>query len=224
MKTEPDDFAEMAMSLHQESTLNDTVDRVLEFALKAVDCTHAGVVFVHGHRRIETVAATDQLIEQLDQLQAQLDQGPDVGVEVDRISEVIGDTRSEQRWPEWSRAAAEAGVRSMLGTRLYASGTTTGSLNLYDTEPHHFDLADHQVAHVLARHAAIAIDTKQDTENLWRAIDARKVIGQAQGILMERYGLDADQAFAVLRRYSQDNNIKLHDVAIQLIDSRKLPT
>lgn len=224
MNTEPDDFAEMAMSLHQESTLHDTVDRVLEFALKAVDCTYAGVAFVHGRRRIETVAATDQLIEELDQLQAELDEGPDVAIEVERISEVIGDMYSEQRWPQWTRAAAEAGVRSMLGTRLYTSGATTGSLNLYDTAPYHFDLADRQVAHVLARHAAIAIDTKQDTENLWRAIDARKVIGQAQGILMERYGLDADQAFAVLRRYSQDNNVKLHDVAIQLIDSRKLPT
>jgi GAF domain-containing protein len=224
VNSQPDDFAEMAISLHQEPTFDDTVDRVLEFALKAVDCAYAGVIFVHGRRRIETIAATDPLIAHLDGLQAELNEGPDVGDEDTQLNELIDDSHTEHRWPTWTSALADAGIRSMLGARLYASETTIGSLNLYDPEPHRFDQNDRQVADVLARHAAIAIDTKNDSENLWRAIDARKVIGQAQGILMERHGLDADQAFAVLRRYSQDNNTKLRDVAVRLIDSRRLPS
>ena len=76
---------------------------------------------------------------------------------------------------------------------------------------------------MLARHAAVAMDTARDTEHLWKAIDARNLVGQAQGMLMERFGVDAEQAFAVLRRYSQDNNVKLHVVAQRLIDTRTLP-
>jgi ANTAR domain-containing protein len=83
---------------------------------------------------------------------------------------------------------------------------------------------------VLARHAAIALATNRTATNLWHAIDARKLIGQAQGMLMERFDVDvdvdvdADQAFAVLRRYSQDNNIKLRDVAQRLVDTHDLFT
>jgi hypothetical protein len=99
VNSQPDDFAEMAITLHQEPTLDDTVDRVLEFALKAVDCTYAGVIFVHGHHRIETIAATDPLIEHLDGLQAELREGPDVVVDPNRSSELIDDSHAEHRWP-----------------------------------------------------------------------------------------------------------------------------
>ncbi len=111
----------------------------------------------------------------------------------------------------------------MMGARLYNSQRTIGSLNLYDSRPHHFSEADMQVAHVLARHAAIAMSRVQESEHLWRAIDSRKLIGQAQGILMQRYDLDGDRAFEVLRRYSQTHNVKLRDVAQLVVDHRQLP-
>ncbi len=224
MSRNADDFAELALSLHQEPTFDETVERVLEFALKAVDCTYAGVVFVGRQQEIETVAPTHPIVEKLDRMQTELGEGPDVAADRERDCLVVDDLRADLRWPRWAAAAADAGVRSMLGARVYVSSSTIGSLNLYDPRPQHFSTADRQVAHILARHAAVALDTKQDSENLWRAIDARKVIGQAQGILMERYDLDAGQAFAVLRRYSQDHNVKLHDVALRLIEKRTLPS
>jgi AmiR/NasT family two-component response regulator len=76
---------------------------------------------------------------------------------------------------------------------------------------------------LLAVHAATALLAAQRQENLWQAVDARKLIGQAQGMLMERFTLDTDQAFAVLLRYSQDRNLKLRTVAEQLIEERRLP-
>jgi GAF domain-containing protein len=217
-----DEFAEMALSLHEEPTIHDTVERVLEYALKAVNCTSAGIIFVHARNRVETVATTHPMLAEFDKVQFECGQGPDIEVPPDRYSVLISDTRSDTRWPEWSRYVAEAGVHSVLGTRMYTSATTIGSLNLYDEEPNHFSVEDQQVAHILARHAAVALDSAKDAANLWRAIDARKTIGQAQGILMERFSIDADRAFAVLRRYSQDNNIKLHTVAERLIATRKL--
>lgn len=213
----------MAASLHDEPTLEETIDRVLEYALKAVDCAYAGVIFVHARSRVETVAATSPIVAELDKVQLEHGEGPDVDVLSDPANSVlVDDTTRDERWPRWAEAVAANGIRSMLGIRLHTSATTIGSLNLYDTRPHHFTEEDRDVAQIFARHAAVALSSARDTVNLWKAIDARRLIGQAQGILMERYGMDADQAFAVLRRYSQDHNVKLHLVAERLISTRTL--
>lgn len=217
------DFAELALTLHDESSLDDTVGRVLEFAIKG-----RGLRPRRRHLRQRRAEGRDgrghrPLVARLDQVQLEVGSGPDIDVLQDRYSISVPDTRNEPRWPEWASAAAEAGVGCMIGTRLYTSGTTIGSLNLYAVEVDKFDVSDREVAHVLARHAAIALDTARDTENLWRAIDARKLIGQAQGILMERYQIDPDRAFEVLRRFSQDRNVKLRLVAQQLVDTGHLP-
>jgi len=218
-----DEFAELALTLHDEPTFGETVERVLEYAVKALSCSYAGIILVHDRTRVETVAATHPVVTDLDRIQMEAGEGPDLEVIADRHGVLVDDARTEQRWPRWTRAVTETGVRSMLGTRLYTSSSTIGSLNLYDLEPHRFQDVDVDVAHMIARHAAVALDSARDTEHLWRAIDARNLVGQAQGILMERFGIDADQAFGVLRRYSQDNNVKLHDVAERLIETRALP-
>lgn len=218
-----EEFAQMALELHANGSVTETVDRVLEYALKAVSCDYAGVVFMHGKSRVETTAATHPLVSDLGKLQLECGEGPNLDVLEDRFGLIVADTREETRWPTWARAIADVGIRSMLSVRLYTSSTTIGSLNLYDEEPRKFDVADQEIAHVLARHAAVALSAARQTENLWQAIDSRKLVGQAQGILMERFDLNGDQAFAVLARYSQDKNIKLRAVAEMLVETRNLP-
>lgn len=213
----------MAVAVHADGTVEETVDRILAFALSAVQCSYAGVSLRRRGRTIETLATTDPVVTGLDELQSRLREGPDIDLVSDRLGVLVADTATETRWPEWSRHAAEAGVHSMLGTRLYTAKRIVGTLNLYDSEPDHFDLDDQAVAHVMARHAAAALSKARTTANLWHAIDARKRIGQAQGILMERYDLAEDQAFHVLLRYSQNKNLKLRDVAEELIATRSLP-
>jgi GAF domain-containing protein len=218
-----EELAQMAVSLHDEPTLEETIDRVLEYALKAVDCAYAGVIFVHAKSRVETVASTSPIVAELDKVQLEYGEGPDIEVLSDPANTVlVADTTRDERWPRWAEAVTGAGVRSMLGIRLHTSASTIGSLNLYDTRPNHFTEEDRDVAHIFARHAAVALSSARETANLWKAIDARRLIGQAQGILMERFDMDADQAFAVLRRYSQDHNVKLHLVAERLISTRTL--
>jgi GAF domain-containing protein len=217
-----DEFAEIAASLHDSDTFEETLDKVLEFALKAVGGRCAGVVFVR-RGQVETVASTDDLVARLDQLQMQLGDGPDIGRARDRASVLVDDTRTDARWPRWSRAAAEAGVRSLVGSRLYVSGDVMGSLNVYARPPGHFSEEDKSVAQVLARHAAIALANVEEQSGLLRALDSRKLIGMAEGILMERFGLNDDQAFGVLRRYSQNKNLKLREVAAIVVESRNLP-
>lgn len=218
-----EDFARMALDLHEESGVVPTVERVLQFALAAVGCGHAGVMLVHAGTTVETAAATDPVIEKADQLQMETGEGPCLSAIFEHDSHLVPDTAADEHWPVWSRRVSELGLRSVLSIRLATSDSTIGALNLYDAEPNRFDADDDAVAHILARHASIALSSARQESHLWQAIDARKLVGQAQGILMERFGLDADQAFAVLRRYSQDHNIKLREVAQRLIDTRKLP-
>ena len=218
-----EDFARMAMTLHDEPTLEQTVDRVLEFALKALGCSYAGIILVHREKRVETFAATDPLVERLDKVQFEVGDGPDLEIIEDHRGVIVDDTETDSRWPAWSNQVAEAGVRSMLGTRLHTSETTIGSLNLYDVRAGAFTAEDRGIAEILASHAAVAMESTREQVNLWKAIDARQVIGQAQGLLMERFAIDADQAFTVLRRYSQDRNVKLNAVAQLLIETRRLP-
>jgi len=217
------DLAALALSLHGRGTVTETVDRVLAFARQAIGCDHAGVIFAHAGRQLETVAATDQVVRDLEAIQATLREGPDLSLTREDRSLLVTDTTCETRWPGWASAAAGLGLRSMVGARLYTSERTIGSLNLYDSKPCHFTESDRQVAHVLARHAAIALWNSQHSEHLIRAIDSRKLIGQAQGILMERFGLEEGQAFALLKRYSQDHNLKLHTVAETVVETRQLP-
>jgi GAF domain-containing protein len=217
-----EEFAELALDLH-DVTVEETVEKVLEFTLKAIGCDFAGVVFVHNKHHIETAAATDPIVAKLDAMQMELGEGPDVSVLEDRLSAIVSDTRTETRWPNWAQRVNEVGLRSLLSVRMYTDDETIGTLNAYSRQPDAFDVDDQAVAHVLARHAAVALRTARKIENLWLAVDARKRIGQAQGILMERFDLTADQAFAVLLRYSQDNNVKLREVADRLVDTRVLP-
>jgi GAF domain-containing protein len=216
-------FAEMALRLHDEDTTEGTLDRVLEFAIRELDCSFAGVVLVHPKEQIETIAATDPIVAELDKIQVACGQGPDLQVVGDHRGVFVADTSADDRWPEWSARMAAAGARSMLGARLYTDDQVIGSLNFYDLRLGHFSEDDLDVAHVLARHAAVAFDAARDRDNLWQAIGSRHLIGMAQGILMERFAVDADEAFAVLRRYSQDGNVKLRAVAERVVTSRRLP-
>jgi GAF domain-containing protein len=218
-----DVFARLALELHEEVGVGETVEAVVQFALHAVSCTHAGVLLSSRGGQWETISATDPLVEESDRMQVELGEGPSVDVLAEHTAVLVPDTATDPRWPTWAPKAAALGLRSVLSVRLAAGGSTLGVLQLFHSEPYAFEPDDDAVAHILARHASVALASARQEATLWQAIDARKLVGQAQGILMERFGIDSDQAFAVLRRYSQDNNVKLRDVAQRLIDTRTLP-
>jgi GAF domain-containing protein len=218
-------FAGLALELHQEPGVEETIDAVLQFALLAVGCTHAGVVLVRRGGRLDPAASTAPVVRQIDQLQLEYGEGPTLTSVADRndVGLLVKDLALDERWPVWGPEAAALGLRSALALRLHTGGATLGVLELFHPEPDAFGADEDAVAHILARHASVAVATARQEASLWQAVDARKLIGQAQGMLMERFAMDEDQAFAVLRRYSQDYNIKLRDVADRLICTRKLP-
>ena len=130
------------------------------------------------------------------------------------------DFRTEERWPQYSPAVVELGVLSGLSVKLYTADRTAGALNLFAFKPNAFDAEDETIATVLAAHAAAAILASRQGEQLQSALTTRDRIGQAKGIIMERYGIDDVQAFEMLKRLSQDSNTRLADIAQQVIDTR----
>jgi AmiR/NasT family two-component response regulator len=127
--------------------------------------------------------------------------------------------------PPRAAKVQELGVRSVLDVPLLLGpeSATVGVLGLYSRIPDGLSAEDEAIANILARHASVAVANARNLQSLTAAVDARKVVGQAMGILMERFQLDADRAFAVLKRYSQDTNVKLRSVAEELINTRTLP-
>ena len=111
----------------------------------------------------------------------------------------------------------------MLSLNLFTDHRVLGALNLYYPSRDEFAEDEVEIAKVVAAHASVALARLRAEQDLWRAIDSRHLIGQAQGILMERFGLPPEKAFAVLRRYSQQHNIKLHDIASTLVNTGALP-
>jgi GAF domain-containing protein len=224
--TSADAFARLAIELHDAPGVEETIDAVVQFALQALSCTYAGVALYTRGSQAEIAAVTDPVVSDVYSLQINTQNGPLVTALRERQTILIRDTLADDRWPEWAEKVAALGVRSVLDVPLATgneSRSTVGVLGLYSDIPDAFGQDDEAIAHILARHAAVAVASARHEATMAQAVDARKLVGQAMGILMERFDVDGDRAFAILKRYSQDTNTKLRDVAQQLIDTRKLP-
>ncbi|SMF38260.1 GAF and ANTAR domain-containing protein [Cellulosimicrobium composti] len=218
-------IAEAARTLADEPTLQQTLDRVVELAVSMVDgCESAGISLV-TRRKIESPSVSDPLVARGDALQYELDEGPCLDAIREHALVESGDVAADPRWPRWApRAAAELGVRSMLCVQLYTSANAHGALNMYATTRDAFGPDSHHLASTFAAVAAAAISAARTEEQLQSAVQTRTLIGQAQGIVMERYSLTAARAFAVMSRVSQDANIKMVDLAREIVDTRRIPS
>lgn len=215
-------FARFAFDLQAVDGVEETVEAVVQFAVRALDCSHAGVaLLIRG--RPEVPAVTDPLVAEIFHQAMAVGHGPLVESMRNHEIVLVRDTTTDRRWPEWAAGVVKLGVRSVLDVPLTTAQGTVGMLGLYSTRPDGFSADDEAIAHILARHASVAIAGARHEEDLAQAVDARKLVGQAMGILMERFDIDGDRAFAILKRYSQDTNTKLRDVAQQLVDTRRLP-
>jgi GAF domain-containing protein len=219
-----DGFSRLALEMHEAEGVEETVQAVVDFALQALNCEYAGVALHAAGGKPEVPAATDATVAEIFQFQMAAGDGPLVQCMRERTTVLVPDTVRESPWPEWAKKVLGLGVRSVLDVPLWTGAGAVGVLGLYSKRTDAFGPDEEAIAYILARHAAVAVATARREENLKVAVDARKLVGQAMGILMERYNLTGDQAFQVLRRYSQDTNTKLREVAQQLIDSRRLPS
>lgn len=221
-------FSEVAVALFAADSVQGTLQRIVDLAERAIDgCEAAGIVFVDGDS-VTTAAASSALVAVVDQLQIDSGEGPCLDASTQWSTFYADDLIDDPRWPTFGPAAVAAGVRSVLAYSL--STDRPSALNMYARLPAAFGATDRAKGQLFATLARLAIETaeerasdKSKAGNLTEALRTRELIGQAQGILMERERITADQAFDVLRRASQHMNIKLREVAETLVETGESP-
>ncbi|MCW2623786.1 ANTAR domain-containing protein [Mycobacterium sp.] len=179
----------------------------------------AGVLLVGKGGTHHTLAPTSDVMFKLDELQMTTGEGPCLQAALDEIVIRTDDFRNEPRFPNYAPKVVELGLLSALSLKLYTADRTAGALNLFGYEPRVWNSEAETIGMVLAAHAASAILASRESEQLQSALSTRDRIGQAKGIIMERFKIDDVRAFELLRKLSQDTNTKLIEVAHRVIDS-----
>ncbi len=222
-------FADIAEQLYNAGSFDDVLSRIAEAAVSTIaGCRMASVTLLEqsGYR---TAASTDPAATAVDQAQYQSQEGPCLDA-VDAPM-VYAQSFPDERWPTLASRPTESGVQSALSYHLAAAGSSTadsggGSLNSYGVIPYAFNHTAQEIGLILAAHASVAaraVDERSTLQSLGRDLQqvllSRDVIGQAKGILMERLSIAPEDAFDLLRRSSQNLNVKLRDVARGLAET-----
>lgn len=221
-------LTEVARALFVSGTVDGTLRLVIDLAVATIDGCDAAGVFVVRDERVITAAAGSPVVLELDRLQFAHEEGPCLDAVAEGGTVYAVDLADDSRWPNFAPAAVTAGIRSVLAFRL--SDRPTSALNLYARLPAAYGATDRAKGLIFATLAGIALDAagerahdEQRLANLHEALRTRELVGQAQGILMERERITAELAFDVLRRASQHLNIKLREVARNLVETGETP-
>jgi hypothetical protein len=217
------EFAGIAAEIHNGDGAT-VLRRVLELAVKHVQgCTSASVTVINGaHGR--TLLASDDVAERLDALQLDLDQGPALQAARTDVTCLLFDVQSEPRWRRFvDGATATTAVRSVLSLPLTG---TSAALTCYGENAAAFDDDAIDIATILAAHASTLLALSEASDhaaNLETALQSSREIGAALGILMAHRKVTQDDAFAMLRRASQNLHRKLREVAAEVVETGTLP-
>lgn len=217
-------LAEAARKMQGEPDAQEAMDTAVRMATAIISgCDMAGVSIVHSDG-VDTPATSHDELRQADEYQYTLSEGPCFDALREQDTVMSRDLTADERWPKWGpHVARELGMHSIMSYQLFSDGPVIGALNLYGSERSSFTNDDLYDGLALAAHVAVALAAAQEVEHLKAAITTRTVIGQATGMLMERFDLDADTAFGVLARLSSQQNMKLRTIAEQVVQTRTLP-
>ncbi|MBP2371929.1 GAF and ANTAR domain-containing protein [Pseudonocardia parietis] len=201
------------------SDLEQTLGQIVAAAVDTVPGADAGGISMTEDGHVGSRVPVSEDVRKLDELQAQLNEGPCITAAQEPPADGIVYARDlacspdADRWPNYAPQAVGQGYRSMLSTQLSTNGGTRAALNLYSHQPEAFNEVSRTIAGLFSVQAALLLYGAEHAAHMQQALGSRDVIGQAKGILMERFDVDGDRAFEMLVRSSQDTNIKLVDVA-----------
>ena len=221
--SEANGFAELMAALavsfsraQRAGQRSDLVEQIVDGAVLVIPGVQAAAVLTLSSEGLLTapVARGDEVARAVMDAQNQARQGPCLDAWRDDKQIVVVDVAADQRWPAFTRRVSDLGVGSMLCTPITVKGVRAGVLTLIGGGIDFDDASEDTaaLARVFAAHAGVAMTGQQRSEDATAALSTRDVIGQAKGILMERFGLTADTAFAMLVRASADTNTKLRAV------------
>lgn len=212
----------LARDLDQHDDPETLLDAIVQGAVALVPGATEGSIGLLAGRHIRLHAPIGDLPSLVDNLQLDVQEGPCLDSIRDQRTVRTGDLTAEDRWPRFAPRASVLGAASILSLLLSARGETLGALNLFSRRPNAFTDESELVGQLYAGHAAIAFAGLRKQAQLNESVRSRDLIGQAKGILMERYTIDGERAFQILIRVSQNTNRKLHDIAEELVRTRTL--
>ena len=217
-------FAALAEIIYQGTDASEVYAAICVAATLVVSgCDHASLL-VRRNGRYATVGASDSIARRIDDMERASGDGPCVDAIEDETPQIDPDLTTPSLWPKLAaKVVAETPVRGAMGFRLLVDRQLTGALNLFSDTPNAFNKESAGQAIVLASFASVAINAigqGEDASTLRKGLLSNREIGKAVGMLMLLNGVTEDEAFDVLRRYSQDLNIKLADVAHSVITNR----
>jgi transcriptional regulator with GAF, ATPase, and Fis domain len=215
-------LTELALTVHAGDC--DPLTVITQGAVDLIPGTEfSALVIPAGPGRLEARATAGEQTPRIIALQNEVGEGPCLEAVSHPGPVWVPDLSQEPRWPLFTAAATRLGVGSMMCTSLVAQTRIYGSLSLASARPHAFDEESQALATVFAANATIALAGQEWHHNMRTALTSRDVIGQAKGILMERYRLTPDAAFALLVTASQHTHTKLRTVSEELCRTGELP-
>lgn len=209
---------------------------VAEHAVKGVPGAESASVAVRRRRpHWQVLAHTGGPAGSLDEAQIRTGTGPAVECALrlrvpaagsdgsGQVLHISDTTTGCRRWPGFADTAAGLGIRSILVCRLWGERERLGSLSLYASSPGAFGPGAVRAAELFAGHASLALSHAALVESLQAGLLSRQRIGEATGMLMERYRVGSREAFAMLVTASQRLNTKLRDIAERVVDTDRSP-
>jgi GAF domain-containing protein len=213
-----DALSRAAKEIQAAQGTSETLDAIVRTAAESLpDIEHVGITLARKDGSMETLAASDDLVNVLDQLQYDCGEGPCLYAAEAETVVRVEHAHHEQRWPVFIPKAVQHGLRSMLGVQLHLDGSEMAALNLYSTAGDTLDPDLEGFAELFATYASLALGRARREDQLSTALSTRRLIGQAIGIVMVAYRVDEDRAFGYLTRLSNNENIKLRDVAERIV-------
>ncbi len=199
--------------------LDGTLQQITAAAVEVLpEVQFASITIRHADGRLETSAPTDTFLFDLDKRQYELQEGPCYQAASEAAQLIAPNLAADERYPNYGPVAVGAGIRAQAGIRLFEGAKSTGALNLYSKNVGAFEDVE-SLGALFAHQAAVAIAYASEIRGLTEAVRTRTLIGQAVGIVMERYRLSDDRAFAFLTRLSQARNVKLRLVAQEMVEA-----
>ncbi len=180
------------------------------------DVEYSSITILRSDGELTTASPTDPMILRLDAEQYRSQEGPCYDAATHDNQVISSDLGADPRFPTYGRIAVEMGIKAQIGVRLFDTPKSHGALNLYSTHVGAFDDIG-SLSALFAHQAGMAISYAHEIGNLQEAVQSRTLIGQAVGIVMERYDLNDQHAFAFLKRLSSHRNVKLRLVAQEII-------
>lgn len=208
-----------------EQSLQESLQRVAELSVRAVHgCDGAGVTWV-VEGKPTTVTAAGDFVRRIDEIQYALNEGPCLEAYESQELVLTENLEDEQRWPRFTPAALQHGLRGLVAAPLTVGGSRLGALNIYALQARVLDETTMETAALFAEQASIVLANAEaftraqaTAVTLGHALTSRSTIDMAKGIVMARESCGPDEAFEILRQMSQTQHRKLREVAQDLID------